>query len=256
MESTQCVFFVELTCSKTKTTVHQTITLDAYPSSAAQIKDEIQRECSVPVFTQTLWYESAVLKDTDVPSSLHMRSGDSLQVTFESTAECDKLEQVLGWLASITQSFEAHVPSKADTEPSSAAVALTQGISEGMLRKLSRDVFRPYESDVKQMNKRFLIHNGGLEILSRLFALILNQKWDLSPMILKHLERDCLQALYHIASTFENRELLIRHGCLEVCMRSLLRVRRDQLVELHPVYVAEDAMLVDLQACAMGTLCK
>ncbi len=254
--SSSCSFVLDLECSKTGETTRKTITLEAYPGSVVQLKQEIQRALGIPGFAQTVLYESAVLKDTDEPNSLHIRSGDTLHVTFESVAECVEVGEALRWLTLLARAFETHVPTVNDHESCDATVAIAQGISQGMLRRLATEIFQPYESDVKQMNKRFFIHSGGLDLLSQVFSRILDLEWNNCPMLLRHFERDCLRILYHLASTFEVRKLMVEHGCVEICTRSLLRVGRDQLDDLHPQSIATDAILVDVQAMAMGTLCK
>ncbi len=255
-DSSSYSFGLDLECSKTGETTRKTITLEAYPGSVAQLKQEIQRAFGIPGFAQTVLYESAVLKDTDEPSSLHLRSGDTLHIVFESVAECVEVGEVLGWLTLLARAFETHVPTVSDHESCDAIVALAQVMSQGMLERLATEIFQPYESNVKQMNKRFFIHSGGLDLLSQVFSRILVLEWNNCHMLLRHFERDCLQILYHLASTFEVRKLMVEHGCVEICTRSLLRVGRGQLDDLHPQSIPSDAILVDVQAMAMGTLCK
>jgi len=126
------------------------------------------------------------------------------------------------------------------------------------MQELRNDVFSPWDSDVKQMNKDYFISIGGLDTLVRLYSLLLTQDWHMCPDNVKHLVLTCPVALYHIAATYKLRRVLIKHGCIELLMNSLLlvKLKRGERVTVAGGTERDSLILRDLMGSAMGTLCK
>ena len=102
----------------------KTFTLDCYPQSAMDIKKEIQKEFQIPTFAQTVQYEQITLSDTSSPRSVHIRNGDTLQITYELAAECIEIDEVVAWLSQLDNLFKVHLPCSSDENPTEGEVLL------------------------------------------------------------------------------------------------------------------------------------
>lgn len=242
---------VTLKCSSTNETSRGTLMLDPLPPhSLLHVKQQIEKAFSIPTYIQVVAYESNVLSDTDILESVHFRSGDTLHVTFQARAECTEVQTLISWLQVLIASFQSHLPTISDKlPPPKGLVLLNTAIQNGFLENLRKELFMPWDSDVKQMNKTYFLQNGGLPLTLQLHSLLLGQVWQSAPIALQRLERGCLNSLYHLASTYKFRPLMIRKGCIESCVRSLLR---EQLTP----QTRYSTILLDVIASAMGTLCK
>lgn len=255
-----CSFEVALKCLSNKHTSHKTVILERYPTSVLDIKMQIEKAFDIPAFTQSMQHTSIVLNDIDDPHSLHIRSGDTLQVTYKATAECSAVKKILTWLSLLVNMFRSQLPSSSDILPCERESAIWQ---PRIADELRNRVFIPWDSDTKQMNKEYFLHMGGLDLVIELHSLLLKQKWNRCPLYLKYIEMTLLTAMYHLASTYKLRRVLINHGCISPCMQSLLRVqlKRKSKVEVFdktgaPCGAMEVFVVKDVMGTAMGTLCK
>ena len=253
-----CSFEIVLHCTSTEEVVTKTITLATYPKIAHELKQKIEDDFNVPICAQTLQYESTVLFDSDDFKSNHLRSGDTIHLTYRSKADCSEVLSVVTWLKSLLGLFQVHLPSLSDEVPSDGENALQTAIQEGFMQELRDKVFSPWDSEVKQMNKDYFISVGGLDTLVRLYSLLLTQDWHMCPENVKHLVLTCPVALYYIAATYKFRRVLIKYGCIELLMDSLLllKLKRGERVTVVGGAQGDSLILQELMASAMGTLCK
>jgi len=253
-----CSFEIVLCCTSTEEVVTKTVTFVTYPKSARDLKQKIEDDFNIPICAQTLQYESTVLVDSDDLRSICLRSGDTIHLTYRSKANCSEVLNVVTRLKSLLGLFQVHLPSLSDEVPSDGENALQTAIQEGFMQELRNDVFSPWDSDVKQMNKDYFISIGGLDTLVRLYSLLLTQDWHMCPENVKHLVLTCPVALYHIAATYKLRRVLIKHGCIELLMNSLLlvKLKRGERVTVAGGTQRDSLILRDLMGSAMGTLCK
>ena len=181
----------------------------------------------------------------------------SIWPTGQKHADCLEVQSVVRWLRSLLDLFQAHVPSLLDPLPSDRENALNTAIQQGFMEELRNNVFTPWGSNIKQMNKDYFISIGGLDTLVKLYSLLLAQDWHMCPTNVKHLELSFPVALYHIASTYRLRKVLIKYGCLELLMESLLlfKLKRGERV-IDSRQNSSSSLLRDLIGTAMGTLCK
>ena len=249
---TACLFQLVLKCTSTSTTSTETLKLKSFPQKVLDIKEHIQEVLSIPLCTQIIHHESTVLNDSDDLSVHRIRGGDTLYVTYEARAECAEVESALRWLTTLLTAFSTHLPATTDETQSEAEVRLVTAIRQGFLEALRKGLFLPWDSEVRQMNKVYFLSIGGLEVLLKLYSILLQQEWQKCLPLLKRLAVSVINALYNLASTFQHRNVLIRHGCIELCMQSLLRVKVPRAVRID----AGDVISQDVVASAMGTLCK
>ena len=248
---------LNLSCITSKQVETKTIKFVSFPKDALDLKQKIEDEFSIPVCAQTLRYESTVISDSDDLRSICLRTGDTLHLTYRSKADCPEVQSVVRWLRSLLDLFQVHVPSLLDPLPSDGENALNTAIQQGFMEELRNNVFTPWGSNIKQMNKDYFISIGGLDTLVKLYSLLLAQDWHMCPTNVKHLELSFPVALYHIASTYRLRKVLIKYGCLELLMESLLlfKLKRGERV-IDSRQNSSSSLLRDLIGTAMGTLYK
>ena len=222
-----CTFELELMCSSTQSVETKALTLESFPESVLDIKQHIEEEFNIPVYSQVIRYDSMVLKDSEDLRSLRIRTGDTLHVTFEAKAECADVREAKRWLDDVAREFEGHLPSVIGPE-GLGEIALNTATQQGLVQKLESELFSPLTSETKEMNMKYFVEIGGLKALCKVYSLILKQEWSLSPLTVKRLELVLLITLIHLACTFEIRQALIQYGCVELCMQSFMRVEAQK----------------------------
>ena len=207
--SSECSFqLLLISTAPTKNTAKtKTLALDCYPQTTLDIKKEIQKQLHIPTFAQTIQYEQITLSDSDSPGSVHVRNGDTLKITFECEADCIEVDEAVTRLRELVNHFQLHLPSLLDEIPSEGEDLLNIATQEGLMNRLQRELFTPWRSDVKQMNKRYFLHVGGVAVLLEAYSLVLKQEWQRCTQLLKRFELVCLNALYHLVSTFKLRQV-------------------------------------------------
>ena len=200
------------------------------------IKKFIEDNLDIPQYGQTIRFNSVVLQDeTENVSHLRIRSGDTLDLTYYSVANCEQLRAIIDWLKSVVASLkEVGVPTR-ETFSSSKHGFLEQ--NDHLVKELSAN-FSKWGSPVNNANKQFFIDNGGLDHLIELYSLLLIQPWLEMPLQLKKLENDVLYTFCVFSETLQTRQELARRGLLPMCLQSLLRVEinrdNNQFVDPSP----------------------
>ena len=174
----------------------KTLTLDCYPQSTMDIKKEIQKEFQIPTFAQTVQYEQITLSDSSSPRSVHIRNGDTLQITYESAAECIEIDEVVAWLNQLDNLFKVHLPCSSDETPTEGEVLLDAINPEKLM-----DLFIPWHLKLKHMNRRYFLHAGGVDLLLKVYSVLVKQEWQDCTQKLKSFELTCLKALSEMMST-------------------------------------------------------
>ena len=187
----------------------KTLTFDCYPKTTLDLKREVQKQFQIPTFAQTVQYEQVTLSDSDCLQAVRIRIGDTLQITYQSEAECVEIDEVVTWLSELANHFQAHLPSLSDETPSEGEYWLIIGNQQGLTDQLRKRLFIPWHSDVKQMNKRYFLHTGGVALLLEAYSLLLKKDWQDCTPELQSFELTCLNALYHLVSTFELRQVSV-----------------------------------------------
>lgn len=72
-----------------------------------------------------------------------------------------------------------------------------------------QDLFMPWKSEVKQMNKEVFIRNNGLHYLSELLRLLHTRDWNVNTYNMKILEVVILEALHPLAARFRFRKYVL-----------------------------------------------
>ena len=245
-----CSFQLVLKCSSTDTTSTETVQLKSFPRKVLDLKEHIQEVLSIPLCTQVIQHESTVLNDSDSLKLFRIRSGDTLNVLYEAKAECAEVEKVVMWLQTLLSLFDSHLPSPADESPSESEIELKKAVQGGLLQSLHKGLFAL--SEVKEMNMLYFLYTGGVELLLKIYSLLVKQEWSTCLRFLKYFELSIINALYYLCIKFDLRNILIKQGCTELCIQSLLRLKIPRGVKLN----SPDTILPNVVASAVGTLCK
>lgn len=211
--SSECSFqlLMKRSAAASPTTAVQskTLTLECYPETTLDLKKELQKQFHIPTFAQTVHHEHIALSDSDRLQSVHIRSGDTLRITYQSEAECVDIDEAVTWLGELVSHFREGLPSLSHRASSEGEYLLAVGNHQGLTDQLRRQLFIPWHSDVKQMNKRYFLHTGGVALLLEAYSLLLQQDWQACTPELQSFELTCLNALYHLVSTFELRQVSV-----------------------------------------------
>ena len=182
-------------------------------SSVQQIKEYLEEKYDIPVCLQTLRYSSVVLKQDTSVASLRLRHGDELQVSYYAKAECQEMRRVMRWLEAFVNCVVhgREFPQDVDEEVD-------------LLESLSFELFLPWTTPVKLANKKVFVSNGGLNLTIQLHKYLLTHQWEQLPKLLKIMEAQVLQVLWHLCETLPFKQAVLNQGCLRSSIMSLLRV--------------------------------
>ena len=216
-------FKITLKCTSTGTTEDQVLALTTPPQTILAVKEQIEASFNVPVCSQRLEYESFVMKDGDEIGSFHIRSGDTLTVTYKAKAMCDEIRLVVDWMRSLKSLMERQTL-HTDADDQQVYSTIMFGYQTGIMEDLAYEKFSPWVSPVTQANQLYFLQIGGLEVLLDLYSLMLQQAWSEIAMENKYVEYACMIVIAQLASSLEYRKMIIRRGVLPMCLKSLLRV--------------------------------
>lgn len=213
---------VVLQCTSTNSTEERPITFKTTPNDVHEIKKAIEASFDIPSCTQNLKYESVVLKDSDSISSLQLRSDDTLHLAYKAKAECGDIEQAANWMESAHALLCAQKPSNVSDNTRDFIIA---GYQQGIMEDLAYKHFSPWISPVTQVNKLYFLQLGGLDVLLRLYTLVLGMPWSETPVEVKYLQCVCMNVLSNLASSLDLRKLLIQRNVVQMSLQSLLQVK-------------------------------
>ena len=121
-----------------------TLTFSSFPQTVLDIKEALEAECNIPACTQQLCYESTALRDMDSVSTLHIRSGDSMSVTYKARAECGAIKEAIDWMTSLSEHLysEKTLP----TTSSETYELVVSGYQNYVMEHLAFTRFSPWDS--------------------------------------------------------------------------------------------------------------
>ena len=255
---------VILQCTSTNSTEERPITFKATPSNVQEIKRAIETSFDIPSCTQNLKYESVVLKDSDSISSLQLRSDDTLHLTYKAKANCGEIAQAVNWMESAHALLCAQDPSSTGSLHVSDNTRdfIITGYQQGIMEDLAYKYFSPWISPVTQVNKLYFLQLGGLDVLLRLYMLVLNIPWSSTPVEVKYLQCVCMNVLSNLASSLDLRKLIIHRNVVQMCLQSLLQVKLVKGTAIADDSGSEgskeliDALLQDNISSAVAILAK
>ena len=255
-------FDLVLHSTKLQTTEHKQLKLQELPPNACifNLKQEIEEQFNIPVCVQNLVYESQSHGDTTRLDALRIRSGDSFLVEYYSEGNCKEILQVIKWMSLLLAMLKTENPSVATGISQGLEDLVMMGIEAEFIEDLAFEYFFPWLSPKKYANKLHFVYNGGVDIILELYGLLLRNPWPQCLLKLKYIEYGILRILWNLTETFALRRLIVIHGGLQMCMKSLQRKvleKGKQITdEESPGDRNHDWILVETIGAALGTLCK
>ena len=213
-----------LHCERSEVAEHRTVEYPNRPRALVRdVKLEIERAHSIPCCVQTLLYDSHTLSDDSALDACCIRSGDTLHVRYPSEGDCKAILEITSWMGLLLAALKQEDPSSVRRPSDGLEILLMVGIENEFMKNLANEHFSPWLDAKKYINKVYFVHNGGLDIIMRLYALLLRQPWSKCHIKLKYMERQILSVLWNFTETFALRRRVNQHGGVELVIKSLLR---------------------------------
>ena len=216
---------VELHCSRDNSTTTGSLQFKAIPATALDVKLAIQSTYSIPTCVQRLSYQSTVLQDGDQLDS-SLRSGDTFHVTYMGRGECREVEEGVRWMWELIEALESTGEDlKADLD-----VILQRGRVEGHEYNLCCQLFMPWCTDVKYVNKFHFVAEKGLDAVMKLYTLVTSQPCEGTVMSYKYrgIENMCLLSITNFCETHEMQKLALQYGARDRIKSSFLSVQLSE----------------------------
>ena len=216
-------FNIVLNSTLKKSSRTTTLNFSTFPTFALDIKKEVERQFSIPICIQTLAYQSTVLDDMNPIDPIHVRSGDTFHITYQTEGSCTDTVAVIDWLKKLRSALQGENASDQVYLRNDIDRVIYEGMVGSLARYLSLDLFYPWSDDSKLVNKYHFEVIGGLDVLVAVYSMILQLEWSTLSYRLKYMECICVQSLANFTQTFSLRRSVLKCGGLELCLKSLMR---------------------------------
>jgi hypothetical protein len=259
-------FTVVLNCSGQGTTQKKTLVVkEGMPSTVKDMKSCIEHQFSIPVCCQSLVFESIPMENRLPLKFYRMRDGDTVQVNYVSEGD---VADILKIVDHMTRSYYFIDSIQEDLRHQIVSDDLMiQSVCWEKVNDLPEVYFVPCSSDKAEANRNLFIQCGGLDMLQRLHALLLQQPWYKTPIKMQYLEHSILRTYWNITAAFTVRMYVLQYpDALNSILGSFLRVRlkEDNRLTVPKNSFANRMVSLSEQnriACevvykAMGALCK
>lgn len=236
---------VELYSDNLKTSEVVRMEFPTHPATFQEIQDKVEEICSIPVCDQTLYYHGSTVISTLSPSSLYLRSGDTIRVVYSVKGETKKvtdlvegLKTKLEWLGVVRQLNKDEMDATIDSNKE--LVFMVQRIFSG--------VFRPYSDPAKYVNSCHFSSLGGVELLIEIHRQLIELRKEGSKAFnLAYFENVCCQASADYSMFKDCAVHLALCGGLENCIESFLMKPADDPTLLYEKRYST----VDIALCAI-----
>ena len=239
--------------------------LPAIPATVADLQLCVEKVFSVPICCQTVSLESVPLRGAESLSDLRVRNGDTFHVRYTSVGDVEDLLEVLHLMEVMAITIETQ---QSSGPYNTAEITILNQLCPEPLHALASVYFFPCSTKRAIANRLFFLDQHGLEILHKLFSLVSQKEWCYTPTSLQCLELAILRVLWNITAAFDVRLQILKYPFMELCIRSVKRVKlepREMLVA--PVHMAcieqvpgsereQNERLAELIFKACGTICK
>ena len=240
------VIFVELYSKETNISALETLRFSSLPPTFQVVKEEIEKCCSIPVCVQTMWYQSMEVADNCSLSSLYLRGGDTVKVTYPHIGECEKVKMAVQWLGEVSPMLEA---CKAANTPDIISSQYSNILrDEEMDTILSEKLFCPWADKTKWVNRSHFIFLKGVNLLVTVHRhaveLRKSNNREFARYTSNYYELICCQTIAILAIDFTCRREVSRCQGLEQCIDSfLIKPADDQSLLINNSYKIVDMAL-------------
>ena len=229
---------VELHCSRDSSTTRGSLQFEVIPATALDVKRAIQSTYSIPTCVQRLSYQSTVLQDGDQLDS-SLRSGDTFHVTYMGRGECREVEEGVRWMWELIEALE----NTGENSNAEWGVILRRGRVEGHEYNLCCQLFMPWCTDVKYVNKFHFVAEKGLDAVMKLYTLVASQPHEgkitsykyrqpheskITTLKYRRIENMCLVSITNFCETHEMQKLALQYGARDRIKSSFLSVQLSE----------------------------
>ena len=241
----------------------KSLVFNKYPRTGLEVKKEVQDKFNIPLCLQTIYFNSFELGDTQELSSIHLREGDTLTVSYTTHGDLNTVQEIIDAMAKTCTQLES-------IKDSILVGTLTQEeyneISNYNFIDRLNEVFVRTTQEALKVHHLYFIHNSGVEIVIRIKRILAVIPWEKLPMKLQQLEQATLKYLWSLSCTLGVRCYLFKFDDLaELISISILRVpvkpneklivAKGMYADLDPPYSTIRSS-VSLIYSGIGTLAK
>lgn len=234
----------ELCSSSNSTAVTTEIPFESVPKSFHKISDEIEALFSIPVCVQSLrlCYPDYChkIKDSDTPASLYVRSGDLLMVHYPLQGECREVRYAKNNLFIIVETVTKLLKMADNQHECCIGMKfVTKYMLWNTIRadKLAICLSPLYPwTDLAHVNKLFFASLGGVDLLLRLYELVLKfRKKQISLQEGEMLEVVCVHTLSSFTGSMDFSHSVANQECMELLLDTFLWVpiNSEQATDVH-----------------------
>lgn len=218
--------------------------------TVADVKTSIQKKFSIPVCQQRVSLNNLPLNDAQEVEQLYIRHQDSLAVTYYREADVGFFEEFMGGgLQPLVTRLQAspELVSRPWSEVEEDLQDLITGC-DGQFHSATYTLLMPWESSTAESNRQFVIQQGGVEAILRLYALLQTVPWEQRSNQLQSLEVSCLSFLWNFGETTHARKVVVEGGGFDMMVRSLLVYSDEDYLQKYCIHWVFDS--------AVGALSK
>ena len=249
-QQSQAKFCVVLHCTKSDKSETKDIYFDSPPLNTLDIKEQIQKQFSIPVCVQVLSFDGYTLKGNSNLSDLRIHNGDTFGVDYLAMGDCSDLEDIISWLRQLTSAIASQSSNLHDVTKI--------GARQGLIKNL-RSCFSPW-NDQSYVNILYFVDNGGLKMIIKVYEFLLQKTWNEMDQDFKYLECWIVRSLRSFPQSFPLCRLLIQHNAIPLLTQSLLRVRLEEGKMLQDYDTSgrryQQSLLAETFRSAIGALFK
>jgi len=237
-------FRIELYSSSNDTIIRTEIPFETIPKNFKEVTSEIEAIYSIPACVQSLslCYSdySHKIKDTDEPTSLYIRSGDLIRISYPLQGECREVRYAKNILFITVETITKLLNMAQHKEDCCLGVKfVTKYMMCNTIRAdklaISLSPFYPW-TDIAHVNKLFFVSLGGIDLLLRLYELVLDfrkkqihlQEGDMFEVV-------CVHTLSSFTGSLDFGYRVANQDCLELLLDTFLwiPVNSEHATDIH-----------------------
>lgn len=247
---------VFLKCTSKMDTEKKMVSTYKVPQTVLDVKQLVQQQFSVPVCVQHFTFKSQSFVDTTSLKSISLRSGDIVNISYSSDADCASIDKIIAWF------YQAIVYLKEETPSVQRAVSreLFDLMRTRVLEELAKDCFGTFTDARHTANRLYFMQANGICPLIQLLTLVQRVPWSKQLIFMKCVEIQSLQVIGSICETREFGETILKFNGLECCIKSLTHkvLKRDSYVSDidSPQSQRSDQLLEGVMIASLGALTK
>ena len=208
--------------------------LPVVPETVADLQRHVEAQFCVPRCCQFVVFEGVPLRGDDTLRAHRVRNGDTFHVHYRSEADVKEIRGVVDSMQEalniIEESYHHHpdyyIQDKEFDRENVLGVIIQfeQHIKPETVECLATHYFLPFTSERSIANRLYFLDIGGLEMLHKLYCVVLKYPWKVTVVTLQYLEQAILRVLWNITASFDIRLQVLRYPFMELCIQSALRV--------------------------------